>query len=128
MEEWKRILHHPMVEYIPLPFKVVKEGQKKRGGQTLLFIDKERENLYPFVGEIEAPSKEKALYLLLFNAKVKLFKYRGYIVTIVGERQEERYQVCQLTCKYFYKERLHFVLFSLDGEKMAQKTIIIHPW
>lgn len=127
MKPWKRIFNHPMVEYIPLPFKVVKEGPQKKKKQIFLIIEKDISHL-PSIGQLEVPSTKKALYLLLFNMKISFLKYRGYTVTIVGERREDYFQVCQLPCKYFYKEKIYFILFSLHGERIAQRTISIHPW
>lgn len=128
MDELKKIFTHPMVEYIPLPFKIIKEGRREQGRQSRIYVVKDLKELVPLAGEIEVSYKKRVLFLLLLNAEIHLLKYRGYNVTMIGERREGYYQVSMLSCEYFYKDRLHFLLFSPLGERMAQKIITLHPW
>lgn len=128
MERNKKIFPHPMVEYIPLPFRELQWGRKEHNQGRRLYLKKDLGEITLFKGEKEGQGQEKFIYLLLFNGRIRIMKYRGYQVTMVGEKKKDYYQICGLTCRYFYKDRLSFLLFTPKGEKIAQDSVIIKPW
>jgi hypothetical protein len=125
----------PAVQYIPLTLTMLQQGliPKKtfRSEQPRLIVGVEinlsREAILREY-EIEGfPATDSNSFpILALNLEIEAVKYRGYYVTMVGQKKVGTYQYYTIPSNYFYKKNLFFELYNIGtAEKLANTSITL---
>ena len=124
------IFPFPAVQYIPMAVTTIKQGILNKSNalalSSQLIAGAELIKWSPLLAqdhEIELPEKFPAdsFPVLALNLKVSAVKYRGYFVTMIGQKNYGYYQLFTLPQRYFYKNKLCFELFDENaGERLAR--------
>lgn len=123
------IFRYPPVQYIPLdPFQERIGSYTHHFDRTRLYIypPSERDALHKVVQRLNLKENyslgKGEIAVLVFNGKVQLVQYRGYEVILVAKKNPGYYHLFKVTDRYFYKDRLIFVLYNGENsEKLDWK-------
>lgn len=122
-----KIFPRPAVEYIPLYLETLGQGEIKTGPVPtgLVIMETSAEavaRVKQFLGEdfsLQLPEEEGYLLVLASNLYVTLARYRGFVVTMVGEQRPGQFHLFRLTKKYFYKNKLFFEVYNVAAERLT---------
>ncbi|NMA55353.1 MAG: hypothetical protein GX952_05410 [Firmicutes bacterium] len=126
----RRIFKYPAVEYIPLyPLTMFLEPNWGPPDQSVsLQVFKDNNS---FAAELKrlnlvlAPTVDFShkLILLTLGYEITSAYYRAYTTILQGMPLPGGYHVAAVPCGYFYKDRIHFVLYSDKAAKLAWVNI-----
>jgi hypothetical protein len=125
----------PAVQYIPMTVTTIKQEILNKSNALALSsqliagaeLTKWRSLLAQY-HEIKLPEEfpADAFPVLALNLKVTAVKYRGYFVTMIGQKSDGYYQLFTLPQRYFYKNKLCLELFDENtGERLAGYSLFM---
>jgi hypothetical protein len=129
------IFPFPAVQYIPMVVTNILQGNLNKSdalnlpSQLIAGVDlvKWRTLLWHDYA-IKLPERflDDSFPVLALNLKVTAVKYRGYFVTMVGQKDYGNYQLFTLPKHYFYKNKLCFELYDESaGERLARYSLFM---
>jgi hypothetical protein len=65
------------------------------------------------------------LVLFTLGYQVTSAYYRGYTTILLGNPLPGGYHLSRISRRYFYKDRIHFALYSGQAEKLAWANIVL---
>jgi len=124
------IFKYPAVQYIPLDRynEIIKNTDRNRGTtRAYVYNYMENNDLKKKLSYLQYNDnyniQKGELAVLILNGKVNLVQYRGYEVIMVGKKLPGTHQLFTVTTKYFYKDKVIFILY--DGET-SERIDIAH--
>lgn len=115
------IFKYPPVQYIPLNRlneKTLKTTRTNEKQKFYVYDHLEKIKLAKKLNFLQYPDSypipEGQFAILSLNCIITLIQYRGYEVTMVCRPDPGKYQIFTITDKYFYKDKLIFILY--DGQ------------
>ncbi len=126
----RRIFKYPAVEYIPLyPLTLALEPSWTVPiDRVLLYVFLDRETLdqeLNRLGLVLATPVDfsQKLVLLTLGYQVTSAYYRGYTTILQGEKLPGGYHIAAIPRGYFYKNKIHFILYDENADKLAWANI-----
>lgn len=127
------IFKYPAVEYIPLYPQTLALEPHWTGSSTervSLYVFQDEESLQEELGRLGLPlatpvNFTQDLVLLTLGYQVTHAYYRGYITILLGNPLPDGYHIARVPRRYFYKDRIHFALYSGKAEKLAWANITL---
>jgi hypothetical protein len=123
----------PAVQYIPMEVTNICEGilntLRILPSELIVGDDLKKRRLllrqeYPI--SIPEEFSVQSLPILALNLKVNTVRYRGYFITMTGQKKCDYYQLFTLPQHYFYKNKLCFELYDeLTGKRLARYSLFI---
>lgn len=117
----RKIFKYPAVQYIPLDrYNEKVRNTDRTFGTTRAYVYnyKENDDLKKRLNYLQLDEnyniKKGELAVLILNGKVNLVQYRGYEVIMVGKEAPGTYHLFTVTTKYFYKDKVIFILYNGD--------------
>lgn len=130
------IFPYPAVQYIPLEVTVIHQGDldtlRTLTLPTQLIIGNDLLKWKEHLAEeyrITLPEEfaKASLPFLALNLKIGTVKYRGYFITMTGQKIPGYYQLFTLPRRYFYKNNLYFEVFDELTSKCLTKCSLFLP-
>lgn len=127
------IFKHPAVEYIPLYPETLALNPywtEKSTERVSLYVFQDQEALAEELRLLRLDPATQVnfaqdLALLTLGYQVNYAYYRGYATFLLGNPLPGGYHLSRITRRYFYKDRIHFALYSGKAEKLAWANIAL---
>ena len=122
------IFRYPVVQYIPLArYNSEIISRERNSGRRSFYVynylqstELNQRLVNLSYGESYHYNKDQ-LAIIVYNYKIDIIKYRGHDVIMVGEESPGEYHIFAITTKYFYKDKLAFILY--DGESSQRISL-----
>ncbi|MGI6604790.1 MAG: hypothetical protein ACOX2S_07130 [bacterium] len=131
MEFDREIFKYPAVEYIPLyPYTLGLEPNWASGrpDQVTLYVLQDQAAFAEELARLGITYSEpvdfsRYLVLITLGYEITGAWYRGYLTILLGNPLPGGYHIARIPRWYFYKDRIHFALYSDEGKKLTWTNI-----